>query len=57
MAGKESAASQEKKGGPQEALASVSFGSAGAGEEKLNALFQRNLSGLSEVTRSRRLNR
>jgi hypothetical protein len=35
MAGKESAASQEKKGGPQEALASVSFGSAGAGEEKL----------------------
>jgi hypothetical protein len=38
MAEKESAASQEKSGGPQEARASVSFGSAGAGEEKLRTI-------------------
>ncbi len=43
MAEQASAASQEKSGGPQEARASVSLGSAGAGEEKLRALFQRDL--------------
>ena len=43
MAGKESAASQEKSGGPQEARASVSLGSAGAGEEKRTTLFHMDM--------------
>ena len=40
MAEKESAASQEKSGGPQEARASVSFGSAEAGERKVTQYFK-----------------
>jgi hypothetical protein len=56
MADKASAASQEKSGGPQKARASVSLGSAGAGEEKTTHYFD-ILSCVSELARSSRLNR
>ena len=55
MAGQESTASQAKGGGSREARASVSLGSAGAGEEKLRTCLKDLW--LSEVSPSRRLNR
>ena len=56
VAGQASTALQAKSGGSREDRASVSLGSAGAGEEKITHLFERDL-WLSEESRSRRLNR
>jgi len=47
--------SQEKSGGSRETCASVSLGSAGAGEKKLRTI-QRDFWHISEISRSRRLN-
>jgi len=57
MAGQESAASQEKSGRSRETRVSVSLGSAGAGEDKTTHYFKEIFGGLSEVLRSRRLNK
>jgi hypothetical protein len=52
VAGQESAASQEKSGGSREARASVSLGSAGAGEEKVTHYFK-EISGCCQKHRVR----
>jgi hypothetical protein len=56
MAGQESTASQAKSGGSREGHASVSLGSAGAGEEQ-SRTYLKEIFRLSEALGSRRLSR